>query len=515
MKVLLVSGYELGHQPYHLALPAADLLADGHSVECLDLAVQRFGPEAAGGVDAVAISVPMHTAARIGVEFARGIRQRFPDLPLAFYGLYAHVAVDAFVDRYGSEREGLRPAPVYGLAGEYRRALRRWVSDPTSRPDGSNGAGFSGAKSQGAETEAAETNRGRTAGLVTLSLERQSSHLPARHLLPPLDRYARLAVNGEERLAGYLEATSGCSHRCKHCPVPIVYAGRMRKTAIESLLQDVEQLVDAGARHITFGDPDFLNAPGFAVELVREFHGAYPDLTFDCTAKVEHILRYRHLWKEFAGAGLLFVVSAFETTNARVLRILDKGHGPEDFPEAVGIIRSAAVEIRPSFLPFTPWTRPEDLFDILELCIDLDLVANVDPVQYSLKLLVPKGSLLLGNEEMRAAVGDYDTEAMSFRWTSQCPETVELQRKLAEIASAAESNGPSLSETVEAMAKEIYRAGSSGRGAEAEFVERAVSAADEAKVRARPRLTESWFCCAEPTPSQLQGIDGAAQACAC
>ena len=41
MNVLLISCYELGHQPFGVASAAAHLLAGGrHQVECLDLAVE-------------------------------------------------------------------------------------------------------------------------------------------------------------------------------------------------------------------------------------------------------------------------------------------------------------------------------------------------------------------------------------------------------------------------------------------------------------------------------------------
>jgi len=41
--------------------------------------------------------------------------------------------------------------------------------------------------------------------------------------------------------------------------------------------------VAAGATHITFGDPDFLNGPGHALKVVRAAHAEFPRLTFDFT----------------------------------------------------------------------------------------------------------------------------------------------------------------------------------------------------------------------------------------
>ncbi len=515
MNILLVSGYELGHQPYHLAVPAADLVADGHEVRCLDLSVEEGRAADLEWADALGISVPMHTAARLGVEFALSARSGFPELPVAFYGLYAHVAWEAF-----------RSGPSWGIGGEYRRALREWASRVAGR--GGRG-GRLGEPGRACEHEAGTARPPRVGGprrgllvqesglvpAVQVRLDRTAPVVPARRLLPGLDSYAKLAWAGELKLAGYVEATSGCSHKCRHCPVPIVYEGKIRKAAVEAILEDIAQLRHAGARHISFGDPDFLNAPSFAQALVAEFHASFPDLTFDCTAKVEHIIRHCDLWESFAKQGLLFVVSAFETTNAQVLEILDKGHRPEDFPIAVSILRRAGVEPRPSFLPFTPWTRPEDLREILQVCSDLDLVANVDPVQFSLRLLVPKGSLLLDTDAMRARLGPYDEGALSYVWEAVYPETVALQTAVAQAVEELSAGSEAAYEAVmEAVARAAFRAAPDGDLSESDFVKKVVAAADPTKVEARPRLTESWYCCAEPTSAQLQTACSLGNACA-
>ena len=42
MNVLLISTYELGHQPFGLASPAAWLAEAGADVHCLDLAIEEL-----------------------------------------------------------------------------------------------------------------------------------------------------------------------------------------------------------------------------------------------------------------------------------------------------------------------------------------------------------------------------------------------------------------------------------------------------------------------------------------
>jgi radical SAM superfamily enzyme YgiQ (UPF0313 family) len=88
--------------------------------------------------------------------------------------------------------------------------------------------------------------------------------------LPPLEKYAQLVLpGGARRTVGYTEASRGCKHLCRHCPVVPVYQGHFRIVQREVVMEDIRRQVAAGARHITFGDPDFFNGIGHAVELVR------------------------------------------------------------------------------------------------------------------------------------------------------------------------------------------------------------------------------------------------------
>jgi Radical SAM superfamily len=307
--------------------------------------------------------------------------------------------------------------------------------------------------------------------------------LPARELLPPLDRYARLELAGEERLAGAVLTTLGCAHRCRHCPVPVVFDGRVRRVDEDVVLADVAQLVAAGARHVTFADPDFLNAPPHSLRIVDALHERFPAVTFDCTVKVEHVLRHTAVWPAFAAAGCVFVVSAFESVDDAVLGRLEKGHTTADAARAVEVLRGAGIEVRPSWLPFTPWTTPDGVVALLDFVYAHDLVGSVDPVQYSVRLLLPEGSLLLGHPDLAPFLGPWDPERSSYSWSSADPAVDALQRRIATLVDSDD-------DPVELYARVREAAGAPP--VELTHV-----------TTGRPRLTESWFCCAEPTELQL------------
>ena len=423
MKVLLISTYELGHQPLGVAAPAAALRERGHDVRALDLAVEDWSVGLAEWADRVVMSVPMHTATRLAHEVADRV-----DRPLACYGLYAAMCADI-----GDALVGRDPVSL----------VVRWVEDDPT---------------------------------VTVA-----APIPARDLLPPPDQYTHLMRDGLRYPIAYVEASQGCAHRCRHCPVPVVYDGRIRITDVETVLADVDAQVRAGARHITFGDPDFFNGVHHAQRVIAAVHAAHPDLTFDATVKVEHILRHEQLWPVMADAGCLFVISAFESVNDTILDHLDKGHTAAEGARAIEILRSVGIEPRPTWLPFTPWSTVDDIRGILEFVAAHGLIGNVDPVQFSIRLLVPQGSLLL---DRIPDLGPWDAAALTYPWTSPLDE---LAREFGAVVEAG------VDDTAGVVFNRLRA-----------LV--ALPPVDISTVTEAPRLSESWFCCAEPTSLQLRSL---------
>ena len=451
MRVLLVSTYELGHQPLHLASPAAALRGAGHDVRTLDTSVEPWTREPVEWAEAVAFSVPMHTAMRLALRGAASVRTARPGLPICLYGLYATVSRDLTLGPGG--------VADHAIAGEYEKGLLSWA-DGLAQVD----------------------------HVVDLG-RRKSAVVPLREGLPPLERYAHLAIGAEERQVGYVEASHGCLHRCGHCPIPVIYDGRIRIVSEDVVLADIEGLVAAGARHITFGDPDFLNGPQHSRRIVAAMHERWPELTFDCTVKVEHILRHPGFWPEFATAGCLFVVSAFETVDDETLERLDKGHTTADAAAAVALLRSHGIEIRPSFLPFTPWTTLDEVADIVDFVAAFDLVPNVDPVQFTIRLLVPQGSLLEPVLAAEGRLGPYDAERLTWTWAAADPAVDELQVRLSAIVEGAQTAGEPIEQIYGRVRAAVHAAAGRHPNGAAPVLSHAAATSE-----GRPRLTEPWFC---------------------
>lgn len=236
--------------------------------------------------------------------------------------------------------------------------------------------------------------------------------------------------DGTRRLAGATDATRGCKHRCRHCPIVPIYDGQFRVVPLDVVLADIEQQVAAGAEHITFGDPDFFNGPTHSRRIVESLHARHPDVTYDVTIKIEHLLKHRELLPILAATGCLFITSAVESVDDEVLAKLEKGHTAADFAQAARLCRQAGVRMAPTFVAFTPWTSLAGFAALLDTVAALDLVEQVAPVQWGLRLLVTKGSRLLELDDIRRRIQDFDPVTLTYPWRHDDPRVDTLQANI-------------------------------------------------------------------------------------
>ncbi len=508
--IVLLSCYELGHQPIGIAQPLGFLEQAGYRPAGLDIAVEDLDENRLARARFVGISVPMHTALRLGVRAAELIRDLNPGVHICFYGLYASLNAEYLLHHrmdsgcpiadtvIGGEYElplvdlihaldrgsGLRDLEGISLPGRvvgpYLRRRAVLTDRPNSRPISPNG-----------------------------QKDLPVFPPPNRAGLPPLNRYARLDRGHAQRdggaldLVGYVEASRGCLHHCLHCPIVPVYEGRLFLVPEEVVLEDIRGQVQAGATHITFGDPDFLNGPGHSLRIVRAMRAEFPRLTFDFTAKVEHLLKRRALLPEFADLGCLFVISAIESFSDLVLSSLQKGHTRADIVEAIGLLEAAGLTLRPSFVAFTPWTTLEDYLDMLEVVEQTDLIEATDPVQFSIRLLVPPGSALLthpapGSPPVQTFITGLDQAGFQYQWKHPDPRMDDLHQVVSALVEQAAGTQEEARATFARLRRSAYEM--AGRPVPEFRIESSRPA------RRRPRLTESWFCCAEPMQGQFRPL---------
>jgi radical SAM superfamily enzyme YgiQ (UPF0313 family) len=469
MNILLISTYELGRQPFGLASPAAWLRARGHDVACLDLTREAFGEEAILAADLISFYVPMHTATRLAAGLVPKVRDRNPRAHICFYGLYAPV-----------NEEYLRDLGVGTiLGGEFEEGLASLASR--------------------FERGAANGNGSAKQPEPVISLARQKFLVPDRAGMLEPAKYARVVMpGGEHRVAGSTEATRGCKHLCRHCPIVPVYNGAFRVVERDVVLEDVRQQVAAGARHITFGDPDFFNGPAHSISIVEAMHREFPELSYDVTIKIEHLRKHDPLLPALRDTGCIFVTSAVESVDDAVLEKFDKGHTRADFLAVVARFGELGMTLLPTFVPFTPWTTFEGYMDLLDVLAEQGLSENVAPIQLAIRLLIPAGSRLLELPEVSAMVGPFDSAALVFPWKHKDARVDALAREISQLV----QRGDSLKLPRTKIFAHIRRA------AHVAAENRPPNGVVHSVLRSAPvpYLDEPWYCCAEPMDVQFVSI---------
>jgi hypothetical protein len=307
--------------------------------------------------------------------------------------------------------------------------------------------------------------------------------IPLRESLPPLSRYASLQVGDERRIAGYTEASRGCKHRCRHCPIVPVYDGRFRVVPIDVVIADARAQVAAGARHITFGDPDFFNGTRHAIGVMQAFAQACPGVTYDVTIKIEHLLKHGDLIPMLKATGCAFVTSAVESIDDEVLAKLEKGHTRADFEVVVQRFAEARLPLVPTFVAFTPWMTLAKYCELLQEIDRQDLVEAVSPIQLAIRLLIPQGSRVLELPEVTALVERFDESSLTHVWRHADPRVDALQGRIQSLVGA-RINAPRR-ETFAAVWDVAHdAAGVRGMPRRMHLVARA----------AIPYLNEPWYC---------------------
>jgi radical SAM superfamily enzyme YgiQ (UPF0313 family) len=458
VRALLISTYDLGRQPFGLASPAAWLRREGVDVACIDTSRDPLDDEQIADAGLVAFYLPMHTATRLAGPLIDRVRRINPNARVAAYGLYAPLNAD-----------WLRERGVTDVIGpEAEAELVDIVKSQIPNPE-----------SQIGNLESR---------IPTAPIQRLRFITPDRAGLPPLSRYAALQMpNGTRRVVGSTDATRGCKHLCRHCPIVPVYRGAFRAVPIDVVMADVHAQVAAGAQHISFADPDFFNGPTHARRIVERLSRELPGVSYDVTIKIEHLLTHAALLPLLRDTGCLFVTSAVEAVDDEVLRRLRKGHTRNDFVRAVALCRAAGVTLAPTFVPFTPWTTLEGYGDLISTIEQLDLIEEVAPIQLAIRLLVTSESALLELEDIRTQIDAFDPVSLTYPWRHRHSRVDDLQQQIMSlVGTSAERPRADVFHEIATLAR--------GRACVAPTAPRRRTS------RRVPHMTEAWYCCAEPGP---------------
>ena len=440
MKILLLSFYDLGKQPKIISELYKKLDNGSNQIDVVDYSIEEKNLTL-DNYDVLGIYASMHTASVLAEQYLRD--RKLPN-KLFVFGLYANVFSEMFSNFQS----------IHSFDSDELESLLE----------------------------------------VQLNPNYSFKHsVPDRTILPSITDYSHIVDGSNNLIAGSVETTYGCKHECTHCPVPIEFKGMFKTFGTEKIITDVTNQVEEGAKHISFNDPDFFNGPKHALKILQLLNEKHPSITYDSTIKVEHILKYPDYFQELKNLNMLFVISAFETTNDHVLNILQKNHSFNDLNKAVELSLENNIDIRPTWMPFSPWTEQNDLISIIKLIENYKLRETVDPIQLTIKLLVPKNSLILKRPEMKEYLLDYDPSSFSYAWKYKFPNIDNIQNELFTYVLQHESENEyaqylGLVDILESHTNET------------------LLNSEKYSQRIVPKLSETWFCCAEPNKIQLDRI---------
>ena len=440
MKILLLSFYDLGKQPKIISELYKKLDNGSNQIDIVDYSIEEKNLTL-DNYDVLGIYASMHTASVLAEQYLRD--RKLPN-KLFVFGLYANVFSEMFSNFQS----------IHSFDSDELESLLE----------------------------------------VQLNPNYSFKHsVPDRTILPSITDYSHIVDGSNNLIAGSVETTYGCKHECTHCPVPIEFKGMFKTFGTEKIITDVTNQVEEGAKHISFNDPDFFNGPKHALKILQLLNEKHPSITYDSTIKVEHILKYPDYFQELKNLNMLFVISAFETTNDHVLNILQKNHSFNDLNKAVELSLENKIDIRPTWMPFSPWTEQNDLISIIKLIENYKLRETVDPIQLTIKLLVPKNSLILKRPEMKEYLLDYDPSSFSYAWKYKFPNIDNIQNELFTYVLQHESENEyaqylGLVDILESHTNET------------------LLNSEKYSQRIVPKLSETWFCCAEPNKIQLDRI---------
>lgn len=404
MNILLVSNFEGGFQPHTVATAATPLLKEGFHVTVLDTYVEGVQFDRFKDQDLVAIAIPLFDAVHSGIEVAKLVRELNPDAHITFFGQHATINAHRLVGKYGDSC----------ICGDWEVPLTQLAKHL---------AGSAQEELPGVLTEQLALE-GKT---ISPYMSRDHFDIPSRHLLPPLYKYPQKQVNklmGSDQIVGATEIARGCHHKCLYCSVFAAYGGKVFLIPEEVVIQDVRQLVEGGMTHLTFIDADFFNAKYHGINILRILHEEFPNLTYDFTTRVDHILENKEIIAEMKELGVKFITSALEFPSEEVLDAVAKNISVKDIEEAIAFLRQIGMTLNPTFIMFNPWTSYEDLIMFRSFVDDNDLNDLIDPIQYETRLYLYKGSPLLNKPSIRSL--DLTEHEFHYEWKHPDPRLDEL-----------------------------------------------------------------------------------------
>ena len=194
---------------------------------------------------------------------------------------------------------------------------------------------------------------------------------PARHLLPPLNKYQPTPASYRRLPLAVIMTSRGCPSRCAFCD-RAVFGEKIRWRSVDNVMAEVEEVVSKyGAKEIRFFDDTFTLDPVHVEGICREIRRLRPSILWTCLTRVTAV--NFELLKMMRESGCWQVLFGLESGDDFILRQLGKGNTVKQNKEAVLWAKRAGLNIRADFLVGSPWETKESFEKTLEFAKSLPL----------------------------------------------------------------------------------------------------------------------------------------------
>jgi radical SAM superfamily enzyme YgiQ (UPF0313 family) len=378
--LLILATYESFLQPLTVARLRTALGRIGYSADVIDCTVDAMDKKKLERAGAYVVTAPLFDSLRQACAIAGMLRARHGDKPLFFVGAYAELNRDALEHRFGARV----------LSGDYETSLADVLAQ---------------------------------AGLSAHETATERAPWWGRTLLPNIGNYAYPGGLLPDKKVGNVETTGGCRFNCSHCTVYTLSRGNVGYRPLKDVMGEIAWLVEQGVDHISFTDAEFMNVANHGPAIVEALAARHPGTTFDVISRVDRILKYQEEFRRFAELGCVFVTTALEFPDDKVLTKLRKGYRTKHLAK-LAELNEQGIRINPTLIVFSPWVDLADIERGETFLADSGLSEIIDPVQRVTRLVVVKGSPLFETDALDGVV--LHEREFDYTWEHPIPEVDQL-----------------------------------------------------------------------------------------
>ena len=193
---------------------------------------------------------------------------------------------------------------------------------------------------------------------------------PARHLIPPIDKYHPTPASYKKLPHADIMTSRGCPTLCTFCDRS-VFGCSYRGYSAEKVIAEVEELIGKyGVRDIKFFDDTFTLDQRRLYKIMDLMEERGIDVPWSCLTKVNCVTK--EMLQRMKDAGCWQVLYGIESGDPRMMKLLKKGTTVEQNEKAVRWAKEVGLNVRCDFLFGTPGDTMESMEKTLKFAIKIN-----------------------------------------------------------------------------------------------------------------------------------------------